>query len=117
MDYAVADKAFEDLTGGGLGDPFLWQRGGSWQGGGALAHGYVHGFVGEAVGLFVSAAEGVFDLKLFQFSGQEPGLLPEGAEGGAGDFVLAFELLDHELGVGDDAEALYTVAQSPVQDG
>ena len=54
VDYAVADEAFEYLT-LGLGR----------DGGGALAHGFVHGFVGEAVGLFVSAAEGVFDVEFF----------------------------------------------------
>src|SRR3954468_6826863 len=65
----------------------------------------VHGFVGEAVGVLVFVAEGVGDFEGFETGYAVLCFLPEGFEIGRVDLVLALDLLDHELGVGDDAEA------------
>ncbi len=54
--------------------------------------------------------------------GFEPGdaaarFLPEGLEVGGVDFVLALDLLDHQLGVGDDAEAGVVVVEGVLEAG
>lgn len=86
-------------------------------GGGAAFHATVHGFVGQAVGVLVFVAEGVGD-----FEAVEPGdaifcFLPEGFEVGGVDFVFALDLLDHELGVGDDAEGAVAVIEGELKGG
>lgn len=57
------------------------------------------------------------DLEALELVGQAVGFDPEGAQVGAVDFVLAFHLLDHELGVGDDAEGRVAVFQGPGEGG
>ena len=51
------------------------------------------------VGGLVFVAEGVGDLEGFELGDAVAGLLPERFEVGRVDFVVALDLLDHELGV------------------
>ena len=95
------------MSGGGAGWP------GSWR----ALHAAVHGFVGEAVGVLVFVAEGVGDLEGFEFGDAVSGLLPEGSQVGGVDLVLALDLLDHQLGVGDDAEAGVVVVEGVLEAG
>ena len=125
MDDTVFGEAAEHSVGfgvgvwrgvgfGGIGVGFDGGRG--WLAGGVGAlHAAVHGFVGEAVGFFVLVAEGVGDLEGFESGDAVPGLLPEGFEVGGVDLVLALDLLDHELGVGDDAEAGVVVVEGVLE--
>ena len=83
--------------------------------GGGFAGAAVHGFVGEAVGVLVFVAEGVGDLEGFELGDAAAGFFPEGLEVGAVDLVLALDLLDHQLGVGDDAEAGVAVVEGPLE--
>ena len=80
-----------------------------------FAHAAVHGVVGELVGMLVAAAEGVADLEAIDAAGELSGFFKERAEDGAGYLVLALHLLDHQLGVGDDAEALDVVFDGPLE--
>ena len=80
-------------------------------------HAAVHSLVGEAVGVLVFVAEGVGDFEGFEFGDAVFGLLPEGAEGGGVYFVFALDLLDHQLGVGDDAEAGVVVVEGVLEAG
>ncbi len=68
-------------------------------------HTAVHGFVGEAVGVLVFVAERMGDLEPFELGDATPGLVVEGLQVGTFDLVLPLDLLDHQLGVGDDAQA------------
>jgi hypothetical protein len=68
-------------------------------------HSTVHGFVGEAVGVLVFVAEGVSDLEGFEFGDAAVGLFVEGLEVGAFYLIFPLDLLDHQFGVRDDAEA------------
>jgi hypothetical protein len=83
----------------------------------AAAHAPVHGLVGEAVGVLVFVAEGVGYLEGFESGDAVFGLLPEGSKVGGVDFVLALDLLDHELGVRDDAEAGVVVVEGVLEAG
>ena len=85
--------------------------------GGGAFHAAVHGFVGEAVGVLVFVAEGVGDLEAVEAADAGFGFLPEGFEVGGVDFVLALDLLDHELGVGDDAEGAVAVVEGELEAG
>ena len=80
-------------------------------------HSPIHGLVGEAVGVLVFVAEGVGDLEGFESGDAVSGLLPEGAEVRGVDFVLALDLLHHEFGVGDDAEAGVVVVEGVLEAG
>ena len=127
MDCAVFGEAAEHGVGFGVG--VGWGFGFFGVGGGfegcrsGLAgswgafHASVHGFVGEAVGVFVFVAEGVGDLEGFEFGDAVAGFLPEGFEVGGVDFVFALDLLDHQLGVGDDAEAGVVVVEGVLEAG
>ena len=121
MDYAVFGKAAEHGVGfgigvgwgfgfGGVGRGF---RRGGWCGAGGrgAAHSAVHGFVGEAVGVFVFVAQGVGDLEAFEFGDAALGFFVERLEVRAFDLIFALDLLDHQLGVGDDAEAGMVVVE------
>ena len=77
------------------------------------AHAAVHGVVGELVGFLVAAAQGVGDFEALQLIGTAAGFFPERAQVGAVDLVFALHLLDHQLGVGDDAEAATFVFKGP----
>jgi hypothetical protein len=116
MDDAVFGEAAEHgvgfPVGVGWGFGFGGVRGGFWGLRGGLggivragvtrlaaAHTAVHGLVGEAVGVLVFVAEGVGDLEGFESGNSVFGLLPEGSQVGGVDFVLALNLLDHQLGV------------------
>ena len=66
-------------------------------------HSSIHGFVGKAVGVFVLVSKGVGDLEGLELGDAVSRLLPEGFQVGGVDLVLALDLLDHQLGVGDDA--------------
>ena len=89
----------------------------SWPGLVRAFHASVHGLVGEGVGGFVFVAEGVGDFEGFESGDAVFGLLPEGFEVGGVDLVLALDLLDHELGVGDDAEAGVVVVEGVLEAG
>ena len=89
---------------GGLGAPRGW-----------LAGAAIHGVVGEAVGVFVLVAEGVGDFEAVELGDAAAGFLPQGAQVGGVDLVLALDLLDHELGVGGDAEAGVVVVERPLE--
>jgi len=65
--------------------------------------------------MLVAAAEGVADFEAVDAAGELSGFFKERAEDGAGDLVLALHLLDHQLGVGDDAEALDVVFGGPLE--
>ncbi len=80
-------------------------------------HAAVHGFVGEAVGVLVFVAEGVGDLEAVELGDAVFGLLPERFEVGGVDFVFALDLLDHEFGVGDDAEGAVAVVEGVLEGG
>ena len=82
---------------------------------GCSAHTLIHRFVGELVGFFVTAPQGVAHLESLQPGSQAFGLFPEGAQAGAGDFVLPVHLLDHQFRVGDDAKAPRVVFIGPGQ--
>src|SRR5437899_1783781 len=88
-----------------------------WIRGWGAAHAAVHGLVGQAVGVFVFVAEGVGDLEGLEFGDAVFCLLPEGPEVGGVDLVLALDLLDHQLGVGDDAEAGVVVVEGVLEAG
>jgi hypothetical protein len=62
-------------------------------------------------------AEGVGDLEGFQFGDAAARFLPEEFEIGGVDFVLALDLLDHQLGVGDDSEAGMVVVEGVLETG
>ena len=89
------------MRGGGAGWPGAW---------GAL-HAAVHGLVGEPVGVLVFVAKGVRDLEAFELGDAVLRLLPKRFQIGRVDLVLALNLFDHQLGVGDDAEAGMTVVE------
>ena len=55
--------------------------------------------------------------KRFEAGDAAFGLLPEGLEVGGVDLVLALDLLDHQLGVGDDAEAGVAVVEGVLEAG
>ena len=80
-------------------------------------HAAVHGLVGEAVRVLVFVAQGVDDLEAVELGDFLLCLLEEGPEDGAFDLVLALDLLDHELGVGDDAETAVAVGEGEVEGG
>ncbi len=84
---------------------------------GGAFHAAVHGFVGEAVGVFVFVTEGVGDLEAVEAGDAGFGFLPEGFEVGGVDFVLALDLFDHEFGVGDDAEGAVAVVEGELEAG
>ena len=75
----------------------------------------VHGFVGEAVGVLVLVAQGVGDLEAVELRDAAAGFFPERPQVGGVDLVLALNLLDHQLGIGDDAEAGVAVVERPLQ--
>ncbi len=60
-------------------------------------------------------AEGVGDFELVELGDAAFGFFPEGAQVGGVDLVLALDLLDHELGVGDDAEVGVVVVERPLE--
>ena len=111
-----------DLAAGGRGSGDrcrAGRAGWNWCGGGnggAAAHASVHGVVGELIGFFVAASEGVLDLKFLELVGATAGFFPEWAEVGAVDFVFALHLLDHEFRVGHDAQAGVLVFEAPGED-
>src|ERR1700722_16117022 len=127
MDGAVFGEASEHgvgfAKGGGLGwgfgfgwvgSGFEWRRRGLAGGVGAL-HSTVHGFVGEAVGVLVFVAEGVSDLEGFEFGDAAFGLFVEGLEVWAFYLIFPLDLLDHQFGVRDDAEAGVVVIDGVLQ--
>ena len=65
---------------------------------------FVHGEIRQAVGVLVLTSEYVIDAEGLQFCDMAFGLVVERAQVGAFDAVLALHLLDHELGVSDDAQ-------------
>jgi hypothetical protein len=83
----------------------------------AAAHSAVHGLVGQAVGVLVFVAKSMGDLEGFESGDAVSCLLPEGSQIGGVDFVLALNLLDHEFGVGDDAEAGVAVVERVLEAG
>jgi hypothetical protein len=83
--------------------------------GSAIFGSAVHGVVGELVGGLVFVAQGVGDLEAVELRDAAAGFLPERAEVGRVHLVLALDLLDHELGVGDDAEAAVVVVERPLE--
>ncbi len=62
-------------------------------------------------------AEGVGDLEAVELGDAAVGFFPEGLEVGAGDFEFALDLLDHEEGIGDDAEAEVVGVEGPLEAG
>ena len=60
-------------------------------------------------------AQGVGDFEAFQLRDAAAGFLPERAQIGGVHLVLALDLLDHELGVGDDAQAAVVVVERPLE--
>ncbi|MCU1247199.1 MAG: hypothetical protein JWQ49_228, partial [Edaphobacter sp.] len=65
----------------------------------------------------VFVAEGVGDLEGFESGDAVFGLLPEGSQVGRVDLVLALDLPDHQLGVGDDAEARVVMVEGVLETG
>ena len=55
------------------------------------------------------------DLETVKLSDAATSFFPERAEIGGVDFVFALNLLDHELGVGDDAEVFVAVVEGPLE--
>ena len=84
-------------------------------GAGRAVHAAVHGFVGEAVGVFVFVAQGVGDLEAVEFGDAAFCLFVEGLEVGAFDLILTLDLLDHQFGVGDDAETGMVVVEGVLE--
>jgi len=81
------------------------------------SHAFVHGIVGQLVGLLVAAAQGVADLEAGNGARELSGFLKQRPQDGAGDFVLALHLLDHQFGVGDHAQVLHVVFDGPPEHG
>ena len=125
VDDAVAGEAAEHLgclRWGRARRSFTGSRSGTRSGGGSWGRrswgavgAAVHGLVGEAVGVLVFVAEGVGDFELVELGDAAFGFFPEGAEIGGVDLVLALDLLDHQLGVGDDTEAGVAVVERPLE--
>ena len=131
---AVLDQAFEDLA-GGLGGrrSFLYGRRAILRqprriarSRGALisdtwplcpAHALIHGVVGELVGFLVTTPKGVCDLKSLESSCKAFGFFPKRDQTGIFDLVDTLHLLDHQLGIGDHAQAPGTVLNGPLEDG
>ena len=84
---------------------------------GPAVHAAIHGLVGETVGGLVFVAKGVGDLEALEAGDAIFCFLPEGFKVGRVDFVLALDLLDHELGVGDDAETRVAVIEGVLEAG
>ena len=55
------------------------------------------------------------DFELVELGDAAFGFFPEGTEVRGVDLVLALDLLDHELGVGDDAEVGVVVVERPLE--
>jgi len=82
-----------------------------------LPHAAVHGFVGEAIGFLVFVAEDVLDREGVELGDAALGFVVERAEVGTFDLVLALDLFDHQLGVGDDTEAGVVVFEREIEGG
>jgi hypothetical protein len=88
-----------------------------WVRGAGALHSAVHGLVGEAVGVLVFVAKSVGDLEGFESRDAVFCLLPQGSQVGGVDFIFALNLLDHQLGVRDDAEAGVVVVEGVLEGG
>ena len=77
----------------------------------------VHGEIGEFVGLAVLFAEDVLNLEALQEGDAVASLFVKGLQFRAVDAVLAFDLLDHEFRVGDDAQAGMALFDGEVEGG
>ncbi len=77
------------------------------------SHPPVHSFIRESVGLLVFAAEHMLHLEPGELSDASLGFLMQRLEVGAFNAVLAFDLLHHELGIGDDPESFSVVVERP----
>lgn len=100
MNDAAFDEALEDRLGVRIGDG-TW---GCWSGlGFGTSCAAVHGLIGEAVGMLVLGAQGVLDDEGIEALDTAAGLGVEGDEVGTLDLEASLDLLDHQLGVGDDA--------------
>ena len=92
-------------------------RGSGWGPRLGAFHTSVHGFIGEAVSILVFVAEGVGDLESLELGYAVFCFQPERSQVGGVDFVLTLDLLDHQLGVGDDAEAGVAVVEGILEAG
>ncbi len=75
----------------------------------------IHRIVGKAVSMLVLVAQGMGDLEAVELRDAAAGLLPQGAKVGGVDLVPALDLLDHQFGVRDDAQAAAAVIEGPLQ--
>jgi len=82
-----------------------------------LAHAAVHGFIGQAIGVFVFVTKSVRNLKPAQKGDAALGLIVEGTQIGRFDLVLALDLLDHQLGIGDHPQVRMALVERPLQAG
>jgi hypothetical protein len=80
-------------------------------------HSTVHGFVGETIGVLVFVAEGVRDLEGFESGDTVSGFLPERFEVWRAHLIFTLDLLDHQLRVGDDAEAGVVMIEGVLEAG
>jgi len=71
--------------------------------------------IGETVGVLIFVAESVGDLEAIELRDAAFGLLIERTKIGRVDLVLALNLFDHQLGVGDEFDSWMTVIKCPLQ--
>lgn len=75
-----------------------------WKVADGSAGAFVHGKVSQTVGVLVFSSQDVFDTEGFEPGCTAFGFFVEGAEVRAFDAVFALHLLDHQLGISDDAQ-------------
>ncbi len=73
--------------------------------------------IGETVGFLVLVAEDMLNLEGLEAGDAAFGFFVERAEVGAFDFVLAFDLLGHQLGIGNDTVVRVVVAEREFKRG
>ncbi len=88
-----------------------------WNWCGSPPHAAVHSLIREPVGFLVFAAEDVLHLEAAELGGAAFGFLVQRLEVRAFDAVLALDLLDHELRVGNDPELAGVVRERPLERG
>ena len=84
---------------------------------GCAAHGLVHGQIRQPVGALILLPQDVLDLEFFELGDAAFGLVVKRTQLRAIDTVLSLDLLDHQLGVGDDLEMGMAVGDREVEGG
>src|SRR6266702_4600246 len=81
----------------------------------AALHSPVHGLVRQAVGVLILVAQGMHDLEFLQLRDLLLRLLVQRPQPRALHLVLALDLLDHQLRVGDDPQPLVAMFKRKIE--